>query len=81
MSASRPPGTISTPNTSAYALSTHWTVVTSVSKSFSIWGSATLSAVRSLAITKTEIPIAPSASQVPRVTGESYARGTRRLSR
>ena len=57
---------------------THWTVVTSESKSFSIAGRATLSAVRSLAITNTDIAIAPSASQVPRVTGRSYAR-TRRF--
>ena len=50
---------------------THWTVLTSVSRSFSIVGSATLSAVKSLATRKTPAPIAASASMVPRSIRDS----------
>lgn len=61
--------TIRTPKTSAYAFTTHCAVVTSVLKSFSIWGIATLIAEKSLANTNTATPIAASASQVPRSIG------------
>ena len=44
---------------------THWTVPTSTLKSCSIAGSATFSAVKSLAITITPRPIATSAITVP----------------
>ncbi len=64
MSASRPPVTISTPNSSAYPLITHWARLSVVCRSCSIRGIATLSAVKSLAITKTPSPMAASASQV-----------------
>ena len=53
---------------------THWTVVTSVSKSCSIWGSATLRAVKSLAMTKTARPIAPRPRTVERESGSTVAR-------
>ncbi len=62
-SASRPPVTISTPNTSAYPLITHWAWPSVVCRSVSIRGMATLSAVKSLAITKTPSAMAPRASQ------------------
>ena len=65
-SASRPPVTISTPNTSAYPLITHCARFRVVCRSESIFGMATLSAVKSLAMTKTPSPMATSASQVPR---------------
>ena len=45
---------------------THWTVPTFVSRSFSIVGSATHSAVKSLAMRKTPAAIAARASIVPR---------------
>ena len=45
---------------------THWTVLTSASKSFSIAGNATLRAVKSLAITKIAQAMATSAMTVPR---------------
>ena len=45
---------------------THWTVLTSASKSFSIDGSATLRAVKSLAITKIASANATSAMTVAR---------------
>ena len=48
---------------------THWIVLTLVWKSFSIVGSATLIAEKSLAMTTTLMPIASSASQVVRVIG------------
>ena len=60
-SASRPPVTIRTPKTSAYALITHWTVLTSVSKSSSIAGRLTLSAEKSFA---RMITLSPSATNV-----------------
>ena len=63
-SASRPPVTISTPNSSAYPLITHWARFSVVCRSCSMRGMATLSAVKSLAITKTPSPMATSASQV-----------------
>ena len=53
-----------------------YAVVTSVSKSRSIWGMATLIAEKSLASTKTATPIAPNASQVPRSIG--FTRASRR---
>jgi hypothetical protein len=62
-------------------LITHWIVFTLVSKSFSMVGSATLIAEKSLAITTTLTPIASSASQVVRVTPpevDSMARKLRR---
>jgi hypothetical protein len=47
-------------------LITHWIVLMFVSKSCSIVGKATLTAVKSLAITTTAIPIAKRASQLVR---------------
>lgn len=58
MSANRPPVTMATPNTMAYPLITHCTVVTSVLKALSIAGSATESAVKSFATTRTATPMA-----------------------
>ena len=71
MSASRPPVTISTPNSSAYPLMTHWARLSVVCRSCSIRGIATLSAVKSLAMTKTPSPMAASASQVRAVIASS----------
>jgi hypothetical protein len=47
-------------------LTTHWIVLMSASKSFSMVGRATLIAEKSLAITTTAIPIAKRASQLVR---------------
>ena len=71
-SASRPPVTINTPNTNAYPLITHCEVVRSVPRSFSICGIATLSAVKSFAITNTPSAIATSARIVPRSSWSAF---------
>ena len=54
-------------------MTTHWIVLMFVEKSFSIVGSATLIAEKSLAMTSTATAIAKSASQVERVIGVSAA--------
>src|SRR5436190_7104557 len=74
-SARRPPVTIAIPKTRQYALITHCTVPTSTLKSFSIAGSATLSAVKSLAITITPSPIATSAMAAPGARRSAPAAG------
>ncbi|MGN6256559.1 MAG: hypothetical protein ACTHN3_02265 [Solirubrobacterales bacterium] len=48
---------------------THWIVLMLVWKSLSIVGRATLTAVKSLAMTTTAMPIAKSASQLVRAAG------------
>ena len=80
-SASLPPVTISIPKTSAYALITHCTVETSLSKAFSIEGSATLSAVKSWARMRMLSPIATSASTVLRFIAAAPPRGLPSLGR
>jgi hypothetical protein len=66
---------MSTPNTSAYPLMTHCALVSEVERSRSISGMATLSAVKSLAMTNTPNAIATSASQVSRSTWSVSAMG------
>lgn len=62
VSASLPHVTISTPNESAYPLTTHCMVSTVVVKSFSIAGRATFMDAMSTAIAPTPIPIAMNVS-------------------
>jgi hypothetical protein len=55
-------------------LITHWTLETSMSKSSSMLGSATLIAVKSLAMTSTAMAIAPRATSVRRSSPAIRAR-------
>src|SRR3954471_22247300 len=60
---------------------THWTVLSSASRSRSIAGSATLSAVKSLAITSTATPIATRPRTVERERGSTAVRASASMTR